>query len=114
MSRSRTSWARMAGGCQEAAGPREWAQPTWVCTTCHRGSPFGLTERTSGRREEAIVPTLDMPERPHLDSFRRQARTLQRAARAGDPDAIARLARHHRGGDTSGVTLSVAQLVVAR
>jgi len=63
------------------------------------------------------VPTLDMPDRPHLDSFRRQARALQRAARAGDPDAVARLARHHPGGapnDASGLPLSAAQLVVAR
>jgi hypothetical protein len=63
------------------------------------------------------VPTLDMPERPHLDSFRRQARALQRAVRAGDPDAIARLARHHPGGapdDPGRVRLSTAQLVLAR
>jgi hypothetical protein len=58
-----------------------------------------------------------MPDRPHLDSFRRQARALQRAARSGDPDALARLARHHpRGvpGDPSGLRLSAAQFVVAR
>jgi len=63
------------------------------------------------------VPTLDMPDRPHLDSFRRQARALQRAARAGDPDALARLARHHPGGapaDASGLQLSAAQAVLAR
>ena len=63
------------------------------------------------------MPTLDMPERPHLDSFRRQARALQRAVRAGDPDAAARLARHLPGGvpgDTGGLRLSAAQLVVAR
>jgi hypothetical protein len=63
------------------------------------------------------VPTLGMPNRPHIDSFRRQARALQRAVRTGDPDALARLARHHRGaapdGD-NGIQLSVAQLVVAR
>ncbi|MDG4830313.1 hypothetical protein O7627_13490 [Solwaraspora sp. WMMD1047] len=61
------------------------------------------------------MPTLDLPDRPHLDSFRRQARALQRAARSGDPDALARLARHHPGrvsGD--GLRLSAAQLVVAR
>ncbi|QFZ18366.1 ankyrin repeat domain-containing protein [Saccharothrix syringae] len=56
------------------------------------------------------MPTSAMPERPHLDNFRRQARALQRAARAGDPDALARLARHHAGGPR----LSAAQLVVAR
>nr|MDT0656412.1 ankyrin repeat domain-containing protein [Micromonospora sp. DSM 115978] len=63
------------------------------------------------------MPTLDMPDRPHLDSFRRQARALQRAVRAGDAEAVARLARHHPGGvpdDISGLRLSAAQIVVAR
>lgn len=63
------------------------------------------------------MPTLGMPDRPHLDSFRRQARALQRAVRAGDPDAVARLARHHPdgvAGDVNGVRLSAAQLVLAR
>jgi hypothetical protein len=63
------------------------------------------------------VPTLGMPDRPHLDSFRRQARALQRAVRAGDTEAVARLTRHHPGGtpaDVSGLRLSAAQLVVAR
>ncbi|MET1073209.1 MAG: hypothetical protein ABWY11_11240 [Umezawaea sp.] len=63
------------------------------------------------------MPTLGMPDRPHLDNFRKQARALQRAVRAGDPDAVARLARHRRGAvpaDTGGFRLSAAQLVVAR
>jgi hypothetical protein len=56
-----------------------------------------------------------MPDRPHLDSFRRQARALQRAVRAGDADAVTRLARHHPVPDhTDGFQLSTAQLVVAR
>jgi ankyrin repeat protein len=54
-----------------------------------------------------------MPERPHIDSFRKQARALQRAARDGDPDALARLVRHHPG-NASGLRLSTAQFVVAR
>ncbi|MEV0381091.1 ankyrin repeat domain-containing protein [Nonomuraea sp. NPDC050643] len=63
------------------------------------------------------MPTLDMPDRPHLDSFRRQARALQRAVRTGDPDAAARVARHHPGGlpgDAGDFRLSAAQFVVAR
>jgi hypothetical protein len=57
-----------------------------------------------------------MPDRPHIDSFRRQARDLQRAARTGDPDTLARLARHHPGAvaDAGGLRLSAAQFVVAR
>lgn len=63
------------------------------------------------------MPSLDLPDRPHLDSFRRQARALLRALRAGEPTALARLADHHPGAapaDTSGHKLSAAQLVVAR
>ncbi|MEW9527991.1 ankyrin repeat domain-containing protein [Microbispora sp. NPDC049125] len=63
------------------------------------------------------MPTLDMPGRPRLDNFRRQARALQRAVRAGEPGAVARLARHHPGGvpgDARALRLSAAQLVVAR
>ncbi|MEH1125361.1 ankyrin repeat domain-containing protein [Micromonospora sp. CPCC 206061] len=63
------------------------------------------------------MPTLDMPDRPHLDSFRRQARALQRAVRAGEPEALARLARHHRGAspdDSGAIQLSAAQFVIAR
>ncbi|MFI7709310.1 hypothetical protein [Nonomuraea sp. NPDC049480] len=63
------------------------------------------------------MPTLGIPDRPHLDSFRRQARALQRAVRAGDPHAVARLASHHPGGvpdDAGGLQLSAAQFVVAR
>jgi hypothetical protein len=63
------------------------------------------------------VPTLSMPGRPHLDGFRRQARTLQRAVRAGDIDSAARINRQHPGGvpdDISTFPLSTAQLGVAR
>lgn len=59
------------------------------------------------------MPTLGMPDHPDLGNFRRQARALQRAARAGDADAVARVAAHHSG-DVNGVQLSIAQLVVAR
>ncbi|MFE9751223.1 ankyrin repeat domain-containing protein [Saccharothrix saharensis] len=57
-----------------------------------------------------------MPERPHLDSFRRQARALQRAARAGDAEAVERVARHlpRALDEVGGVRLSAAQLVIAR
>ncbi len=63
------------------------------------------------------MPTLDMPERPHVESFRRQARALQRGVQAGDPEAVARVARQQRSAmpdDASGFQLSAAQLVIAR
>ncbi|GAA2909773.1 hypothetical protein Acy02nite_25310 [Actinoplanes cyaneus] len=60
------------------------------------------------------MPVLDMPDRPDLDNFRRQARSLQRSARAGDPAATARLGEHFPGGVPGGPPLAAAQLVVAR
>ncbi|MET7397864.1 ankyrin repeat domain-containing protein [Dactylosporangium sp. NPDC005572] len=52
-----------------------------------------------------------------MPDFRRAARALQRAVRAGDPDAIARVAAHHPAGapaDPADFALTAAQLVVAR
>ena len=63
------------------------------------------------------MPTVGMPERPDLDRFRQQARALQRAVRAGDPDAVGRVQHHHPDGvssDAAAFRLSAAQLVVAR
>jgi ankyrin repeat protein len=62
------------------------------------------------------VPTASLPERPALDKVRRHARELQRAARAGDPDALARIRDHHPGPvpDAAALRRSDAQLVVAR
>ena len=62
------------------------------------------------------MPTMSMPDRPNLESFRRQARVLQRAVRAGDPAGLARVARHHPGGaqdDPATFPLAAAHLVVA-
>lgn len=53
-----------------------------------------------------------LPERPDMDQLRRRAKDLRNAGRRGDPDALARLARHRPAG--APVTLAAAQLVVAR
>ena len=53
-----------------------------------------------------------LPERPVLDQLRRQAKELRRSALAGDRDAIERL--RHVDVDPATVTLSSAQLVIAR
>ncbi|MFI5907469.1 ankyrin repeat domain-containing protein [Dactylosporangium sp. NPDC051541] len=57
-----------------------------------------------------------LPDRPDLDQLRRQARALQRAARAGEPEALARIRRDHPGPvpDEADLRLNEAQLVVAR
>ena len=55
-----------------------------------------------------------LPEHPDLEQLRRQAKELRDAARDGNVDATERVARQLRGRPAEGVTLSVAQLVVAR
>jgi hypothetical protein len=54
-----------------------------------------------------------LPEHADLDQLRRQAKELQRSALAGDHDAIERL-RRYGDVDPATVTLSTAQLVIAR
>jgi len=62
------------------------------------------------------MATVSLPAHPDLGHLRRQARALQRAARAGDPATAARIARHHPDppADLSALALSAAQLTVAR
>jgi hypothetical protein len=58
---------------------------------------------------------IGLPTNPDLEHFRRQARTLQRSARSGDPDALALVEQLHTGPvDTADLPLSAAQLVIAR
>ena len=54
-----------------------------------------------------------LPERPDAGQLRRMAKELRAAARAGDPGAVQRL-RNHVDVDPATVSLSAAQLVVAR
>ena len=60
----------------------------------------------------------DLPTEPSLQQLRHQAKDLQRAVRAGDPDALAEVASLHPGGRpdpaAASFPLSAAQLVVAR
>jgi len=63
------------------------------------------------------MPTRELPDRPHRDHLRRQARALQREVRAGLPEAAARVSEHHPGrpdADPSDLPLHEAQLVIAR
>jgi len=58
-----------------------------------------------------------LPDNPTLDRLRGDARTLQRAVRAGDAEAIAEVRRLHPAGpgpDPATFALTAAQLVVAR
>ena len=62
-----------------------------------------------------MAPSL--PNNPSLDRFRREARTLQRAVRAGESEALALVARQHPAGPAANpaeFALTAAQHVVAR
>jgi hypothetical protein len=65
------------------------------------------------------VSTLPLPDEPSVEHLRHQARTLQRAVRTGDPEAVAEVAQRHPGGPLEAAAyasfaLSEAQVVVAR
>ncbi|MBE1488808.1 ankyrin repeat domain-containing protein [Plantactinospora soyae] len=65
------------------------------------------------------MPTVPLPADPNLEQLRHQARTLQRAVRAGEPAALARIAEHHPAGvpaeaARAGFPRHAAQLVIAR
>ncbi|HEX4062700.1 MAG TPA: DUF5990 family protein [Streptosporangiaceae bacterium] len=55
-----------------------------------------------------------LPAHPHLDQLRRQARELHRAAAAGDESALQRLRAAAADTNSGPVTLSAAQLALAR
>lgn len=57
---------------------------------------------------------MPLPARPNLDRLRRLARALQRAARAGQADALARLRAMFPGLSAEAVKLSHAQTAIAR
>src|SRR3954470_14534681 len=67
--------------------------------------------RTAGIRKEVAMATRELPAKPDLDHLRGQARSLQRAVRAGDPAANARLLSHQ---NAQQFPLNAAQLVIAR
>src|SRR5688572_21334892 len=58
------------------------------------------------------MPSRELPSRPDLDHLKREARSLQQAARSGDPDALQRL-RQALGTDTA-LKLTDAQRAIAR
>jgi ankyrin repeat protein len=58
------------------------------------------------------MPAQSLPDRPDLDQLRRRAKELRNAARAGEPEALARLAPYRR--DDTPVTLAIALLTLAR
>ncbi len=55
-----------------------------------------------------------LPERPDLDQLRRRAKELRDAAQRSDAAALERFARHHPSAALGAISLTAAQLVIAR
>src|SRR5579864_4683528 len=73
--------------------------------------------RTPGTpRKELRMPEKELPARPNLEQYKKQAKDLVRDYRAGDPAALRRVHRHHPRFSTNlqHVPLTDAQLVIAR
>src|SRR5688572_25227342 len=65
------------------------------------------------------MPARDLPARPNLEQYKKQAKELRDACKSGDDDAIRRVREHARGIGASGlqtkmISLADAQFVLAR
>src|SRR5918994_2897756 len=65
------------------------------------------------------MPARDLPARPNLEQYKKQAKELLDAYKSGDDDAIRRVREHARGVGASGpqtkrISLTDAQFVLAR
>jgi hypothetical protein len=60
------------------------------------------------------MPTRQLPPRPSLEQYKKQAKELVRACRAGDGTALQRVREHHPHPVLDGFELADAQLVIAR
>src|SRR5215470_17380438 len=55
----------------------------------------------------------DLPARPNLEPYKKQAKELVRACHAGDSASIERIAKQRRGWDKGKVSLADAQFTIA-
>jgi ankyrin repeat protein len=60
------------------------------------------------------LPTRTLPEQPHLDQLKRQAKELLDAFKAGEPAAASEIHRHYRDANPTTFALHDAQLLIAR
>jgi ankyrin repeat protein len=58
------------------------------------------------------MPARDLPARPNLDQYRKQAKDFLKACKSGEPDAIRRLRQFSKS--AAKITLADAQFVIAR
>jgi hypothetical protein len=64
--------------------------------------------------KEIRMPARDLPARPNLEQYKKQAKDLIKAFRAGDDAALQRLRAHHPHPARDSFGLADAQLVIAR
>ncbi len=60
------------------------------------------------------MPDRTLPDRPNLDQYKKQAKDLVRDCRSSAPDALARFHRYHPDQSQAPMSLTAAQLVIAR
>ena len=60
------------------------------------------------------MPDRTLPAHPHLDQYKKQAKDLARNCRSGLPEALTRLQSHHPKHAQAPISLTAAQLVIAR
>src|SRR5688500_8779761 len=71
--------------------------------------------KSSGNKSDQSHPIQSLPAKPSLENLRKQAKSLFKAARLNDEDALVQLRTFHPAWEArSEFSLSDAQLVVAR
>ena len=60
------------------------------------------------------MPDRTLPADPNIEQYKKQAKELIRDCRGGDSEGLARLHRYHPEGERAPLTLTAAQLVIAR
>lgn len=64
--------------------------------------------------DSTLIPSREWPHRPDFDQFKRQAKELLKAWRAGEPNAVAEVQRYDQAPDLAAFALHDAQRVLAR
>src|SRR5205085_1543302 len=115
-SRGVVYWTHALAGRVQSA---ERAAPTCRSVVLRRDDLLLPVVRTSGaleggRMSSSHPAARELPAVPSLEQQKKQARELLDAARAGAPEALARIRAHHPRPSAGEIRLHDAQLVVAR
>ena len=106
---------KCAAHAKGASGPREGSKAHRSFEDAYGFDPPSFCpSRGHTGVSKGGAPMAQLPKHPSLDRLRREARALQRACRAGEPSAIARLTAALGDPGAANLPLSRAQTVVAR